>query len=44
LDTVQIGAEQVLITSTDLALFGDLPQLQERASLFRVENGKVTRL
>lgn len=44
LDTVQAGAEQVLITSTDLALFGDMSQLQERASLFRVEGGKVNRL
>ncbi len=44
LETVQAGAEQVLITTTDLALFGDQEQLRQVATLYQVERGKVTRL
>ena len=44
LDTVQAGAEQVLITATDLALFGDQEQLRQVAALFQVSSGRVTRI
>jgi DNA replication and repair protein RecF len=44
LDTVQAGAEQVLITTTDLALFGNQEQLRQIAALYRVGSGRVTRL
>lgn len=42
LETVQTGAEQILITTTDLALFKDLEQLSKQASLYRVANNQVT--
>jgi DNA replication and repair protein RecF len=44
LETVQARAEQVLITTTDLSLFGDETALRQLATLYQVEGGKVTRL
>lgn len=44
LETVQSRADQVLITTTDLALFGDEAHLREVATLYRVESGRVNRL
>ncbi len=44
LDTVQARAEQVLITTTDLNLFGEQTALRELAALYRVEGGKVSRI
>ncbi|MEI6046564.1 MAG: DNA replication/repair protein RecF [Chloroflexota bacterium] len=44
LETVQVGAEQVLITTTDLALFGNHAHLQQIAALYHVGSGRVTRL
>lgn len=44
LETVQARAEQVLITTTDLSLFGDQATLQDLATLYQVEGGKVSRL
>jgi DNA replication and repair protein RecF len=41
LETVQTGAEQILITTTDLHLFNDLEQLSKQAALFRVVAGQV---
>ncbi len=43
LDTVQARAEQVLITTTDLELFGDRQALRDVATVYQVEGGKVTR-
>lgn len=44
LDTVQARAEQVLITTTDLAFFGDQATLRELATLYEVEFGTVKRV
>jgi DNA replication and repair protein RecF len=44
LDTVLTTARQVLITATDMALFGDSENLKQKARLFRVEAGRVTRV
>ncbi len=44
LETVQTGAEQILITTTDLALFKDLEQLSKQATLYRVANNQVTQI
>jgi DNA replication and repair protein RecF len=41
LDTVQATAQQVLITTTDFALFHDTEQLKQIASLYQVGNGRV---
>ena len=43
LDTVQAGAQQVLITTTDLSLFGDQTHLKEVATLYAVVAGQVSR-
>ncbi len=42
LETVQTHAQQVLITTTDLSLFGDQTHLQEVARLYQVAGGKVS--
>ncbi len=42
LDTVGARAEQILITTTDLSLFGDPLRLAQIARLYRVEGGSVT--
>lgn len=44
LDTVQARADQILITATDLAFFGDQNVLRDLASLYRVEGGAVNRV
>lgn len=42
LETVQNGAEQVLITTTDLSLFNDIEYLHKQAAVYHVGGGKVT--
>lgn len=44
LETVQARADQVLITATDLAFFGDVAALREVATLYLVEGGAVKRV
>ena len=44
LDTVQARADQILITATDLAFFGDQEVLRELATLYLVEGGSVKRV
>lgn len=44
LETVQQRADQVLITTTDLALFGENSNLPDIARLYQVSSGQITRL
>jgi DNA replication and repair protein RecF len=44
LETVQARADQILITATDLAFFGDEAALREVATLYLVEGGSVKRV
>ncbi len=44
LDTVTARADQILITATDLAFFGDQDALREMAALYLVEGGAVKRV
>ncbi|MEI7554805.1 DNA replication/repair protein RecF [Candidatus Chlorohelix sp.] len=43
LDTVLAISQQVLITTTDLSLFGDAERLKKIAQLYKVEIGRVVR-
>ena len=42
LETVQAGAQQVLITTTDLSLFGDQTHLKAVATIYQVAGGQVS--
>ena len=44
LDTVTARADQILITATDLAFFGNQDALREMATLYLVESGTVKRV
>lgn len=44
LETVQKRADQVLITTTDLSLFGENANLSEIARLYQVQSGQVQRI
>jgi DNA replication and repair protein RecF len=44
LDTVQARADQILITTTDLAFFGNQETLRELATLYLVQGGTVKRV
>jgi DNA replication and repair protein RecF len=41
LEVIQAGAEQTIVTTTDLALFGSLEQLAQHARLYRVTESKL---
>jgi DNA replication and repair protein RecF len=41
LEVIQAGAEQTLVTTTDLALFGSTAQLAQNARLYRVSESKL---